>query len=49
MPKFLYIVHNAMDVGGVQKVLAAKASFWAEQGNDVMVLVTNAEGALNFD
>jgi len=49
MPKILYIVHNAMDVGGVQKVLAAKASFWAAQGNDVMVLVTNAEGALYFD
>ena len=49
MFKILYIVPNAMEIGGVQKILADKANLWVADNNDVMILVTNAHGNLYFD
>lgn len=49
MYKILYIVHNAMDVGGVQKILADKSNLWVDDNNDVMILVTNAHGNFFFE
>lgn len=49
MHRILYIVHNAMEMGGVQKILAAKASFLSALGHDVLILVSNAKGVLCFE
>jgi glycosyltransferase involved in cell wall biosynthesis len=38
-----------MEMGGVQKILAAKASFLSEMGHDVLILVSNAKGVLCFE
>lgn len=36
-------------MGGVQKILAAKASYLSEHGHEVMILVSNAHGVSNFE
>ncbi|MFY8186455.1 MAG: glycosyltransferase [Flavobacterium sp.] len=47
--KIMFIIHNAFGVGGVQKILNAKANGFAQRNFEVVVYSANSKGDLHFD